>query len=498
MKTYALNVCRLPLLVLLLAGLPFLLNAQAKTNVPGEHIKELISRYSDQGRFNGLVLVAKDGKPILSEAYGLANMEFNVGNTPDTKFVIASVTKTFTAALVMKLIDQGKLTLDTRLSDVLTWYRKDVGEKVTIRQLLNHTSGIPNYMNMKEHSMDELNRQFGTQVIDKLDFAKKYCMYDLEFEPGTRWNYNNTAYFLLGLIIEQLNGKSYEASLKELIFDPLHMENSGDIQPDPDRVVPNLATGYIKKAGSFSHMPYWNISTAYAAGSIYSTLGDLLKYDQALYSSSFLSEKAKEAMFTPGLNNYGCGWELRQLPIGIHSEIKNIQTHEGFLWAWHTRIFRIPEDGYFIVLLSNTGNAPLEKMFTAITDILYQRTPVYPKPALTSAVETKYKTSGIDQAIAYGRSLLQTQKEQWENSENDINAYGYQLMLLGKAEDAVKVLKWNTELYPESWNVWDSYGEALALAGNTKAAVEAYEHSIKLNPENKAGIDMLKKIKAGQ
>lgn len=498
MKSTVLKVCFLPLLAFFVFAAPFLSEAQVKSNDPARQIKLLMDRYGAQNRFNGVVLVAKDGKPIFSKGYGMANMEFNVKNTPETKFVIASVTKTFTAVMVMRLIDQGKLSLETRLSDVLSWYRKDVGEKVTIRQLLNHTSGIPNYMNMKEHSMDELNRQFGTLVIDKMDFAKKYCMYDLEFEPGTRWNYNNTAYFLLGLIIEQLNGKSYEASLKELIFDPLQMENSGDVQPDPDRVVPNLATGYIKKAGNFSHMPYWNISTAYGAGSIYSNLGDLLKYDQALSSASFLSEKAKEAMFTPVLNNYGCGWELRQLPIGIHSEVKNIQTHEGFLWAWHTRIFRIPEDGYFIVILSNTGNAPLEKMFTGITDILYQRTPQYPKPALTSAVETKYKTSGIDQAIAYGKSLLQTQKEEWESSENDINTYGYQLMLLGKAEDAVKVLKWNTELYPESWNVWDSYGEALAMAGNTKEAVEAYEHSIRLNPENKAGIDMLKKIKAAQ
>lgn len=490
--------CCLSFAVLLILIFPMLIKAQAPSGDTALQLKELLNRYSQQKRFNGVVLIAKEGKPILSEGYGMANMEFQIKNTPETRFVIASVTKTFTASLIMRLIDQGKLSLDTRLSDVLTWYRKDVGEKVTIRQLLNHTSGIPNYMNMKEHSMDEMNRQFGTVVIDKLAFAKKYCMYDLEYEPGSRWNYNNTAYFLLGMIIEQVNGKSYEASLKELIFDPLRMENSGDIQPDPERVVDNLATGYIKKAGSFSHMPYWNISTAYAAGSLYSTLDDLLKYDQALSSSSFLSEKAREAMFTPGLNNYGCGWELRQLPIGINSAVKNIQTHEGFLWAWHTRIFRIPEDGYFIVILSNTGNAPLERMFTGVTDILYHRTPEFPKPTLTSAVETKYKTMGVEQAIAYGKSLLQTQKNEWENTENDINSYGYQLILLGKVQDAVKVLKWNTELYPQSWNVWDSYGEALALAGNTGGAIEAYEQSIKLCPENKGGIEMLKKLRAGK
>lgn len=498
MKSTALKVFCFLLITMFTVNYSLLLNAQVKTDDAARQIKELLTRYSDQNRFNGIVLVARDGKAIVAEGFGWANMEFDIKNTRETKFLIASVTKTFTATLVMKLIDRGKLSLDTRLSDVLTWYRKDTGEKVTIRQLLNHTSGIPNYMDLKENSVDELNRQFGTLVIDRFSFAKKYCMSDLEYEPGTRWNYNNSAYFLLGLIIEQVNGKSYEASLKELIFEPLQMNNSGDIQPNPEQVVSNLAIGYIKKSGSFSHMPYWNLSTAYAAGSIYSSLDDLLKYDQAFYSSSFLSEKAKEAMFTPGLNNYGCGWELREIPIGIDKAIKKVHTHEGFLWAWHTRIFRIPEDNCFIVLLSNTGNAPLEKLFSGITDILYQRAPEFPKPPILSALEQKCKTSDMDQALSYAGSLLQTQTNEWEYSENDINAYGYELVLLGKVDDAIKILKWNTELYPESWNVWDSYGEALALESHTKDAIEAYEKSVKLNPENKGGIEMLKKLKAAR
>jgi CubicO group peptidase (beta-lactamase class C family) len=458
-------------------------------------LRELLSRYHSQGRFNGVVLVAKNGKKILSEGYGPACLEWNIPNSPDKKYLLASVTKTFTATLIMRLIDQGKLQLETRLSEILPWYRNDVGDRVTIRQLLNHTSGIPNYMNMKVHSMDELSREFGTAAIDKTGFAKKYCSSDLESEPGTKWNYNNSAYFLLALVVEQVTQKPFDVAMKESIFQPLHMNNSGDIQPDPERVVQNLATGYLKSSNVLRHMQYWNMSSAFGAGSLYSTTDDLLKFDQALYSPTFLSENSRSAMFTAGLNGYGCGWELSEIPIGPKSESKKIQSHEGFLWAWHTRIYRIPEDGYFIVILSNTGDSPLGKMFTGITDILYGRDPVFPKPSLLSAVVEKFKISSISEAISYGKSLLRTDQNGWDTPDNELNSFGYQLLQSGAKEEAVMIFRWNTELHPESWNSWDSYGEGLASIGNNQAAVEAFQLSIALNPENKAGVEMIRKLK---
>jgi len=459
-------------------------------------IDSLLSKYHDLNRLNGGVMVAKNGKILLSKGYGNANMEWNVPNTPDTKYMLASVSKTFTATLVMRLVDEGKLGLDTKLSDVLPWYRRDTGEKISIFELLNHTSGIPNYMNLKTQTIPELNREFGTSVINKIAFAKKYCQGDLEFEPGTRWNYNNSAYFLLGLIAEQVTGKPFEKAMQEWIFQPLKMTGSGDLQANPERVVKHLATGYIKTDEGFQRMHYWNLSTALGAGSLYSTMEDMLKYDQAIYSDGFLSVKARSAMFTPGLNGYGCGWELRETPLGTNKAVKKIQTHEGFLWAWHTRFYRIPEDGYCIVIISNAGDSPLEKMFTGITDLLYGREPEWPKPSLGVEVAKKYKTEGIDAAIAWGKSVLTLDKDGWESPEKDLNAFGYRLLQTGLKEDAVKLFKWNTELNPKSWNAWDSYGEGLDVTGQTKAAIEAYQISVKLNPENKVGAEILNKIKS--
>jgi len=179
----------------------FVSSALASNESKKEQIQKLIESYQLQRTFNGSVLVAQQGEVIYSGGVGFANFEWKVKNSADTKFYLASITKTFTSVTVMKLIDQGKLSLDTKLADVLKWYRSDTGNKVTIRHLLNHTSGIPNYFVLRGKTVDDVMKEFGNGPIDKLAFAKKYCQGDLEFEPGTQWNYNNSAYFLLGLII---------------------------------------------------------------------------------------------------------------------------------------------------------------------------------------------------------------------------------------------------------------------------------------------------------
>lgn len=459
-----------------------------------QEIDALISKYFELNRFNGNILVAKDGNIILSKGYGFANVEWNISNTNQTKFLLASVSKIFTATLVAKLIDQGKLSLNTKLSDVLPWYRNDTSSKITIFHLLNHTSGIPNYLNQKKRDLQDIIRDFGTNNIDKKEFALKYCSSDLEFEPGTKWNYNNSAYFLLGLVIEEITGKPFDLAAKEMIFDPLNMASSGDLQPNPKAVINNLATGYVRTSEGLNRMHYWNLSTAFAAGSLYSTVEDLLKFDRAFCSDTFVSPKMKEAMFTPFLNGYGCGWELREVPIGLNGEIKKIQTHEGFLWAWHTRFFRIPQDGYCIVILSNAGDAPLERIFSGVTDILYGRDAEFPKPSLSELIDADLRINGIQSAIALGEKLLRENRNSFETNEGDLNRMGYRLLNSNQVDFAVEVFRWNTELYPKSWNVWDSYGEALAKLNRNDEAIAAYKKSLELNPENIDGKAMISKL----
>lgn len=456
-------------------------------------LDNLITTYSNQDRFQGVVLVAQHGKKILSKGYGKANIEWNINNSPNHKYMLASVSKTLTATLIMRLIDNKKLSMETYLSDALPWYNNPNGSKITIRQLLNHTSGIPNYMNLAEQSVDDVNREFGTMSINKIEFVNKYCSKAPEYTPGSKWMYNNTAYFLLGMIIEEITGKTYSEAMTEYVFRPLGMTSSGDIQPDQYQIIQSLATGYIKRDHRKSHMQYWNLSSALGAGSIYSTLDDLLKFDQAL-NTSFISETSKRAMFTPELGNYGCGWEIRKANIGDHQTSRIIQTHEGFMWGWNNRIYRIPEDGVFIVIISNGGNAPLEKMFSGITDLIYGRETILPLPSIVEEVAKKRQSTTMAKAIAYGKELISVSPKKWDINTDELNNYGYECLTTGNTNDALQLFEWNTILYPNSWNAWDSYGEGLILKGNTTDAIQAYKKSIELNPDNQSGKDILKKI----
>lgn len=459
-----------------------------------QQLQKLMEAYQTQGTFNGTVLIAQKGKVIYSGGVGYANMEWKIKNTPETKFYLASISKTFTSVVVMKLIDQGKLSLDTKLSEVLKWYRTDIGNKVTIRHLLNHTSGVGNYLNMKGKSIYQVADEFGTAPIDKLAFAKKYCQGDLEFEPGTQWNYNNTAYFLLGLIIEEVSGKSYENAVNDFIFKPLGMTNSGDVQVHSDQVIPGLASSYLRNFTDFTHPPYWNMSTAFAQGSIYSNAYDLIKYDQALYDPNFLSKASYDAMFTPNLNNYGCGWENKELPVGKDKAMKKINTHEGFLFSWHTRLYRIPEDQYLILIFSNGGGVYLEGICSGILDILYDRQAPQIKPLVAHYLYEAFKQNNVKAALTECYRFYSEQKEKWDFSEYDLNHLGY-YALMSNPEASVAIFKYVVDINPESWNAWDSYGEALSVSGNKDEAIKAYQKSVTLNPENHAGAEMLKRLK---
>src|SRR5215216_6485219 len=182
-------------------------NAFAQQNV--QKIDGLLKQYHEYGQFNGSVLVAEKGKVIYKKSFGMANMEWSIPNQPDTKFRIGSVTKQFTATLILQLVEEGKVKLDGKLSDYLTDYRKDTGDKVTIHQLLNHTSGIPSYTGLPNFFAEVSRNPYSVT-----DFVKKFASGDLEFEPGSKFSYNNSGYFLLGAIIEKVTGKSYETVLK--------------------------------------------------------------------------------------------------------------------------------------------------------------------------------------------------------------------------------------------------------------------------------------------
>ncbi|HKP36042.1 MAG TPA: serine hydrolase domain-containing protein, partial [Pyrinomonadaceae bacterium] len=190
-------------LALILFTLAFQATALAQDKAA--KIDQLLSLYSKYGQFNGTALVADNGNVIYKKGFGLANMEWNIPNAPDTKFRLGSITKQFTSTVILQLVEQGKIKLDGKIIDYLPDYRNDTGSKVTIHHLLSHTSGIKSYTSLPNFFKDVSRNSFTVE-----EFVRKYASGDLEFEPGTKYTYNNSGYFLLGAIIEKVTGKPYE------------------------------------------------------------------------------------------------------------------------------------------------------------------------------------------------------------------------------------------------------------------------------------------------
>lgn len=449
-----------------------------------QKIDELVNKYYEMGEFNGALLVAEGGNIIYSKGIGYADFESKTPNTPDTKFRIASVTKQFTAALIMQLVEKGKINLDGRLSDYLQYYRKDIGDKITIHQILSHTSGLANYTDNRE-----LNES-GGKVVPK-DFITKYCSGELVFEPGTSWAYSNTGYYILGAIIEELTGKSYEENLRENILTPLGMSNTGVEQSGI--AYENMAKGYVNIFGEYKPAKQGEMSIPFSAGAMYSTIEDMYKWDRALYTEKILSKASLEKMFTPVQNAYGYGWRIGDQPVGETDT--RVVMHTGGIFGFNSLEIRFVNDGHYIMALSNFENANPNPMSMGIMHILYGLEPPKPKKSIAVELSKLIKDKGIEGAVA-GFNEMKNNKDEFRASERELNQLGYMLLQEGKIAESIEVFKFNVELYPESANVYDSLGEAYAESGDKEKAVQNYKKSIELNPDNAHGKEMLKKLEA--
>ena len=233
-------------------------------------IDQIMQARSAAGDFNGAVLVARQGHTLYERAFGLANLEWQIPNDLQTKFEIGSMTKQFTALLILQFVNEGRVHLDGHISDYLPYYRSAIGNRVTVTELLSHTSGIPNFLSNPGFLEGPASRTSYTVR----DFVEKYCSRDLHFEPGTKFEYSNSGYFLLGAILEQVSGESYEQLLKERIFGPLSMKNSG--YTHFETVLPHRAAGYERSELACGMPATTTCLSLFAAGALYSTVGDLI------------------------------------------------------------------------------------------------------------------------------------------------------------------------------------------------------------------------------
>ncbi len=278
------------------------------------------------------VLVVRDGAVIHRAAYGLANVELGVPNSPETVFRIASVTKQFTAMAILRLCEQGKLKLDDRLAGFFPDF--PAAAEITVHQVLTHTAGLPDFVSVEEAAR-----------------------LPLESRPGERLNYSNVGYEMLGRIIEAVSGRSYGEYLAENIFRPLKMTHTG--VDSRHRIIPGRAAGYQPDGkGGFSNADYSDLGKVPAAGGLYSSVDDLLRWDEALYSGVLVRPETVALAFTPAMLNsgrqvgYACGWM-----VGTHRGLREIG-HGGDISGYNAYIARYPDQRFTVVVLSNMTMRP--------------------------------------------------------------------------------------------------------------------------------------------
>jgi len=318
-----------------------------------DNVDDFLRAEMDKHHIPGLVVaISRKGQEPRTSAYGKANLELNVPASVDTEFEIGSLTKQFTAACILLLVQDGRISVDERISKYLP-ETPQAWSNITVRHLLTHTSGIKSYTGLAGF---ELSRH-----LTQPQFIRALAPLPLEFVPGEQWKYCNSGYNLLGFIIENVSGRGYWDFLAGRVLGPLGMRSTTN--RDPAILVLNRADGYKYRQGAFSNRDY-DLTDVFSAGAIISTIGDLLKWNAALDQETLLSAASKQQMWTSArLNNgqecrYGFGWRIGE--VNGHRDIG----HSGSTSGFSASLQRFPDDGLALIMLCNSDEANIATTLT--------------------------------------------------------------------------------------------------------------------------------------
>jgi CubicO group peptidase (beta-lactamase class C family) len=307
-------------------------------------MEQVTQSHVSAGTFMGTVLVSRDAAVVVDKAYGMANVEWDVPNTTVTKFRLGSITKQFTAAAILLLEERGKLKLDDRVKSYLpdspmAW------DRITIFNLLTHTAGIPNFTASPDYNTIKLSARSADAAV--ASFRDR----PLDFGPGEQMSYSNSGYLVLGAIIEKVSGQSYEKFVADQLFAPAGMTDSG--YDSNSAIIKRRASGYVRTPAGFSNAGYLHMSIPHAAGALYSTTHDLLKWEQALFANRIVSKASLDRMITPFKNDYA---------LGLTSTVVNgrrVIAHGGGIDGFNTHLAYYPESRTTVIVLSNVnGTVP--------------------------------------------------------------------------------------------------------------------------------------------
>ena len=451
-----------------------------------EKLSKIMNTYHNYNMFDGAVLVAKKGKIIYKEAFGLANREWNISNTTDTEFMIGSISKPFTATLMLILVQKGLVDLDKTVEDYLPEFKNKPAAKVTIRQLLSHTSGIPNYDIIKDF-FPRISRQ----SFSREDYVKIFQDSALAFAPGTKYLYSSWGYFTLGYIIEKVTGKSYAQAMQEEIFRKLKMENSGSYLHT--QIVAKRASGYDYGFGNYLSADFRDQSNTMGTGDIYTTVEDLFKFHMAIANNTLLNKELTDEMFTPGRRpaRYGFGWFNQNFRYSTTDSIKanyHLGSTEGFI----AFMIRMPETNSMAVILCNSSPTDFFGIIKNLLKVLYNK-PVTIKEPAHKKMETIIGKYNAETAVtAYKKMKADT--THFYVDWLQMYYLGEKLLTTKRYNDARIIAENNVIEFPDKDFIALSMANIYLSLNRKEEAKKFYKKTLELNPEMEEAKNRLKEL----
>jgi CubicO group peptidase (beta-lactamase class C family) len=338
-----------------------------------QEMEAFVQAHLATGNFMGAVLVARGDEVLFQGGYGKADLELDVPNTPESVFRLGSLTKQFTAAAILQLQEQGLLDINDTVDRYLPGYPH--GDEITIYQLLNHTSGIPDYEFLE-------SRMVYRNAVSLDALMAKFSDLPFDYTPGSQFKYSSSGYVILTAIIEKVSGQSYADYLAEHIFQPLGMEATR--YDNADTVLPGRASGYTWDGDAYHNAEFFDMSNAAGAGGLVSTVGDMYKWDHALYTDAVLSAAAREAYFAPSVRmeegmSSAYGWRIMDTPE------HTLAVHGGEINGFVTFVIRDPATQLYVIVLSNVENPAAVDVAQGLAAIAYGEP--YDMPGQPPAVE---------------------------------------------------------------------------------------------------------------
>lgn len=473
---------KLSLLIFFLLIVCCFVNSQSKR----DRLEQIMKTYHDFNMFDGSVLVAEQGKVIYKGSFGLANREWNIPNTPDTRFMIGSVSKPITALLMLIQVQKGLISLDKTISDYIPEFKGKPSDAITVRQLLSHTSGMPNY-DIIQDFFPAISRKHYTRE----EYTKVYMDSALLFKPGTQFFYSSWGYFTLGYIMERVTGKSYAQLMKEDIFDKLKMNSSGSYFHT--QVVPKRATGYDYTLDGYASSDFRDQSNTMGTGDLYSSVEDLFKLHLALTNNTLLNKELTKEMFDRGRfrAGYGYGWFNQQFKYTPTDSVFT-NFHLGMTDGFLSFMIRIPETNSMAVILCNSSPTDFFGIIKSLMQVLYNK-PVALKRPVQKVVERTIASKGVSKAIEEYKIIVKDTAHYYVDWIS-MNFITEQLLLLKRNEDALLLAKHNGQEFPTKDLVIFTLGRAYEAVGKKQEAIVAYKRTLELFPSYEEARNRLKAL----